>query len=148
MAKLMNNIQFDNALEAMNYYEQVFGAEILGRSPMTKEMAEAVNYTGELENTTVYGYFNVLGNMILCSDNYESKSTYSDQLSMVLDFNTDLEEEMENLESLYANVSKDEKTLIVVPLAEQAWGGKMAIFKDAYGITWMLHAQSYQQMGM
>lgn len=148
MAKLMNNIQFENALEAMNYYKQVFGAEILGRSPMTEEMAKSINYTGDLEKTTVYGYFNVLGNMILCSDNYESETSYSDQLSMVLDFNSDLEEEMTNLDTLYTNVSKDEQTTIIIPLSEQAWGGKMAIFKDAYGITWMLHAQSYQKMGM
>lgn len=148
MAKLMNNMKFDNALKAMEYYERVFGAKILGRNPMTKEMAEQMNFEGNLDETTIHGYFTILDNMIMCADNFDGETVFSDQHNMMIDFNTDDAEEMKNLDAIYNSTSSDEQTEVILPLAEQFWGGKMAIIKDAYGITWMFHAQSYSQFGI
>ena len=144
MAKLSPYLSFENAKEAMGYYENAFGATELTRIPVGKEMMEKFSMSQtEAENATLHGSFKIEGNLILCSDKFGRKSEASEYISLLIDFNSDEEEEVKQMDKLYEKIIKRGKVTLEIPLTEQQWGGKIARFTDKYGISWMLHSQSY-----
>lgn len=60
--KIYPYLTFENAKEAMDYYVQNFGAEILYHQPLSEEQAENIGLsTDDLAATTAYGEFSVAG---------------------------------------------------------------------------------------
>lgn len=58
MAKMYPYLAFENAKEALGYYEEVFGATNISRLPVSEEQSEMFGLAKEnLENTTVHGGF-------------------------------------------------------------------------------------------
>lgn len=139
MAKFMNYLRFENCKNAMNYYTDVFGAEIEFRIPFSSLENTEVN----VEDSTMYGCFKILDNSFMCSDSGEKNVQYTDSNQMMFDFNSEDSEEVEKLKQIYFKITSDSETTIVMALEEQSWGGHMAIVRDKYDITWMFHSQPY-----
>lgn len=148
MAKLYNYINFDNCQEAVAYYEEVFHATSWVSIPMSPEMAEQTGMDIDLEKSTVHGQFSIYGQIIMCSDSFRAKAEFSKMQNMFLDFNTEDEADMAELDALYGRITSHPDTVIDMPLADQFWGGKMGIIVDKFGITWMLHAQPFSKLGL
>lgn len=146
MPKLMNYLSFDNANKAIKYYEEVFSAKVLGKINMTQEQLDMYKIDKKPEDTVMHASMSILGNTINCSDNMMGTSTFTNAMSLLLDFNSEDDIEMQKLEELYALVSTHKDTKILMPLDDQFWGGKMGMVTDAYGIQWMFHAQPYSKI--
>lgn len=147
LAKLSPYFTFENAKEAMDYYEKVFGATNLFRIPVQREMAATCNVSlDQLETTTIHGSFSVEGNVIFCSDSFGTKTVPSGFVSMYLDFNSENSEDEQRMLNLYSRAFEFGDVKVTMPLAMQFWGGKMGIFTDKYGIVWMLHSQPYSKL--
>lgn len=147
MAKLSPYFAFENAKEAMNYYERVFGATNLVRVPMKEEMATQFKVPeGQLENTTMHGSFSVEGNLILCSDSFGREIIPNEFVCLMIDFNSEDPDDEQRMMNLYNRVVNSGEVTVSMPLENQFWGGKMGTFTDKYGITWMLHSQPYSKI--
>ena len=60
---------FKNAKEALDYYQDQFGAQVLLRKPMTEEQAEHLGIqVDDLDQTTAHAEFSIAGQVILCAD--------------------------------------------------------------------------------
>ncbi|AHD04493.1 glyoxalase/bleomycin resistance/extradiol dioxygenase family protein [Paenibacillus larvae] len=147
MAKLSPYFAFENAKEAMSYYEKVFGATHLARIPVGKEMAKQFNIPeNQIEHSTMHGSFSIEGNLILCSYSFGRKITPNEFVSMLIDFNSEDSEDEQKMIDLYNRVVESGEVNVTMPLQKQFWGGKMGTFTDKYDITWMLHSQPYSKM--
>ncbi|EOQ04471.1 VOC family protein [Bacillus cereus] len=147
MSKLSPYFAFENAKEAMAYYEKVFGATDLARLPVQKEMAAKFNITEEqLEDSTMHASFSIAGNVILCSDSFGRNVSPNEFVSMCIDFNSEDPTDEQKMVDLYNRVVDSGEVTLSVPLEKQFWGGKMGMFIDKYGVTWMLHSQPYSKM--
>lgn len=147
MAQLSTYISFDNAKEAIEYYENFFLAKDSFRMPIeNEEMAKSMGYTGNIENSTMHGGFFIHGNLVLCSDRMKYKEDkITRAMSLIFDYNSEDEEEVKMMEELYNSIIKADGITIDLPLAEQFWGGKMGSVIDKFGVSWMLHSQPYSK---
>lgn len=143
MAKIYNYINYENSQEAIKYYEEYFGAKSLKTVPVADDMAERMGVSGDLSKTTVHGEFEILGNVIMCSDSFNQDVSYGKSQSLMIDFNSEDEKDLIIIQNLYDKVTSHPDTKVLMELADQYWGGKMGMFVDKYGISWMLHAQPY-----
>mgnify|MGYP000582743248 CR=1 FL=1 len=68
-AKIYPYLTFENAREAMHYYVEQFGAEIIYRQPLSAEQAENLGLAlDDLDATTAHGEFSIVGQKIVCAD--------------------------------------------------------------------------------
>lgn len=146
MAKLMNYLAFDNALAAIKYYETVFNATTYGVLPASQEMLDKMGINKKAEDTVMHASLGILGNTINMSDNFYEKQEFTSAISLLLDFNSEDESELLALDKLFNQVAADDQTVVTMPLADQAWGGKMGMLIDQHGVSWMFHAQPYSKL--
>lgn len=146
MAKLMNYLSFDNTLAAIKYYEEVFNATTYGVLPASQEMLDNMGIDKKSEDTVMHASIGILGNTINMSDNFYEKQEFTSAMTLLLDFNSEDENELLELDKLYNQVIAHDKTVVTMPLAMQAWGGKMGMLVDQHGINWMFHAQPYSKL--
>lgn len=148
MAKLYPYIGYKSAKEALEYYETYFGAVNVFRMPVSKEQAtEWQMPTEKLEDSTIHGGFTVLGTELFCSDSFAQTLESGNQVSIMLDINSEDEVAVKEADEFYQNLVDSEVVKVTMPFEEQFWGGKMGSFTDKYGVSWMLHSQPYSKLG-
>lgn len=64
---------------------------------------------------------------------------------LLIDIDSDDAEKLAAAQSLYTSLAKEPSVKITMPLADQGWGAKLAMFTDKYGLTWMLQIRSWSQ---
>ncbi|MCB1178551.1 MAG: glyoxalase/bleomycin resistance/extradiol dioxygenase family protein [Leptospiraceae bacterium] len=147
MAKLFPYLNFENAKEALEYYEKYWDAVVYERMTVMPEMAKEYGIPEEkIPDTTMHASFGVLNNTILCSDRFDSKENFSSNHGILLDFNSEDETEMESLNKLYTKIVESGTVKIITKLDDQFWGGKFGLIIDKFGFTWMFHAQPYSKL--
>ena len=142
MSSLIPYLTFDNTKEALAYYEAVFGATDIQRLPV--DANQAINFglaETEAENATMHAEFKIAGTTVLASDAFGGNSKINDSIALLIDYDLNNEADTREVEALYERVSQHESIEVAMPLAEQFWGGKMAVFTDKYNVKWMLHGQ-------
>ncbi len=144
MAKLHPYLHFINAKEALEYYVNVFGARIIDHYPVPPSMAEQFGLVEEaLENSTMHAEFGIEGTRILCSDRMGHEGEFGQMMALLIDFDTDIQEEIEKMHTLWNRVVDSGTVSIRSPLTQQFWGGWMGGLTDQYGVVWMIHAQPF-----
>ncbi|GAC43703.1 VOC family protein [Paenibacillus popilliae] len=147
MAKIYPYLGFNSAKEALAYYEEVFGATNIMRMPVNKEQAETFGVSLEhLEDTTIHASFSVLGADLLCSDCFGQSVQNGNQISIMLDVNSEDEKAVKEADEFFEKVANSRTVEVKMPYEDQFWGGKMGQFVDKYGISWMLHSQPYSKI--
>lgn len=147
MTQLHPYLSFDKAKDALEYYEDVFGATNVNRLAVGEEQAENFGLTKEQgEKATMHAEFEILGVKILCSDSFGRVDNINNGISLLIDFDTNDKTDSERVENFYNKIKDHESINIEMPLEEQFWGGKMGTFTDKYGVRWMLNGQDYSQM--
>lgn len=148
MAQIYPYLSFENAKEALAYYEEFFGATNIRRVKVEPSQAEEFSIPLEkLDDTTMHAEFTVLGAELYCSDSFGNDVSPSKQISIMLDVNWEDEQALKESNEFFEKLEKSRQVKISMPYEEQFWGGKMGQFDDKYGITWMLHAQPYSEVG-
>lgn len=146
MAQLYPYFNFENTKETLDHYEEIFGAVVISRMIGQQAMLDKMGIAIDADKTTMHAIFEIQGNRFMASDSFGKSSTIGDGLSMMLDYNSEDAQEVEEMNKLYDRVVKNGESNITMPMAQQFWGGSMAIFTDKYDVTWMLHAQPYSKM--
>lgn len=130
MTNLRVYLAFDNALEAMHYYEKQYGAKILKHETVDEELMDVLNISqDDLNTSTFFGEFSIYDNILYCSDRFDSKDDFSNNLNLMLEF-----EDLDLFNEMY-NLSKEDKqaTFIFENLEDDVF---MFRFIDAYGLVW------------
>ncbi|GEO71525.1 glyoxalase/bleomycin resistance/extradiol dioxygenase family protein [Levilactobacillus zymae] len=138
-AKLIPYLEFENAKEALAYYQDVFGATDVYRVSPTVDEAEQYGLEPEmdLDQLTMRGGFRLLGLDVQCADALMGQPTSSTLISLMLVVDEDDSDSVKELLALYQRLIKSD-VKVINPFADQTQGGKMGQIVDAYGITWIL----------
>ena len=133
--KLVPYLNFaGNAEEALDFYKEVLGGEILmitryGDSPMLSDE----DWKQKLMHSRLqFGD----GNMIMISDTMKGNlvSTHGNiQLSLGL-------KEEEKTKTIFDKLAKGGK--VTMPLAKQFWGDTFGMLQDKFGVSWMLNCEA------
>lgn len=141
-AKLIPYLEFENAKEAIVYYQSVFGATDVYRVSPTAAEAErfGLEPTVDLEKMTMRGGFRNMGLDIQCADALMGQPTSSTLISLMLAVDENDGDSVKALAALYQRLVKSD-VKVISPFTGQTVGGKMGQIVDAYGITWILREQ-------
>lgn len=130
-------LTFQNAKEAMAYYEQEFGAEITYHQPLSKEQAESLGLpVDQLSQTTLRGEFMIAGQKIICADATMSNPQTSTLISIILDF----EDDQDAAKKLFDRLAASDNQRVTVPFGDWILKDLMGQVVDKYGITWLICA--------
>ena len=131
--KLITYLTFaGNCEEAMNFYKEALGAEILlfsrmGDSPM--EIPE------NLKDKIMHARMQIGENELYMSDTFEPLSLNPGN-NVSLSIQVD---DTDQLEKLFNSLSAGGK--VTMPLADAFWGARFGMFVDKFGIHWMFNCE-------
>ena len=117
--------------EALNFYKGIFGGEIVGVTRMKEappEMAAPPNWADKIMNAS----FESPSVKFMASDGQPDTPNVDGNISLSL--GTDDEAEGTRV---FNKLSEGGK--VDMPLQDAFWGAKFGIFKDKYGIEWMVN---------
>jgi PhnB protein len=135
MASLGIYLAYENAKEAMEYYVDVFDAEVVHRLAITKEMNEVFMLDEDaLANSTYSGRFIIDGVTIACSDRVDNNGDFNDSFNVMIEYNQDDEVGFQRMRSLLLSV--DRGVVVYDSQAEEYSDHLMFRFKDVYGVIW------------
>jgi PhnB protein len=121
-----------NAEEALNFYRDVFGGEIL----MINRYGEApMSIDEDWKNKLMHARLKFGNSILYVSDGPKGHTASKDgniQLSV------DVPDENQIVEIFNKMAEGGQVTM---PLAEQFWGAKFGMLKDKYGIGWMFNCE-------
>ncbi|HEY5407699.1 MAG TPA: glyoxalase/bleomycin resistance/extradiol dioxygenase family protein [Ginsengibacter sp.] len=131
--KLFPYLNFNgNCEEALNFYKDAFGGEIIqlgryGESPM--ESPE------EIKDKIIHGRLQFGDVLIMASDAMNENGINSgDNISLSVECDTNGQ-----LEKVFSKMSEGGK--ITMPLQEQFWGATFGMLTDKFGIHWMFNCE-------
>jgi PhnB protein len=122
-----------NAEEAMKFYADVFGGEIIqiGRYG---EMQNA-DIPEDYKDKVLHGRLKFGNNLIYCSDTFPGQNVdKGSQISLSVEFESEAQ-----INKVYEKLSQQGQ--VKMPLEKTFWGAKYAKLTDRFGITWDLNCQ-------
>jgi PhnB protein len=120
-----------NAEEAMKYYADVFGGEIV----QIKRYAEMQNpdIPEHHKDKVLHGRVKFGNNFLYFSDTFPGRSVdKGSQISLTIEFQSEAQ-----IDQVYEKLSKESQ--VKMPLQKMFWGAKYAKLTDKFGITWDLN---------
>ncbi|MAQ76788.1 MAG: VOC family protein [Aquimarina sp.] len=137
MAQINPYIHFNgNAEEAFTFYKSIFGGEF-AMVMRFKDMPSDPNYPiAEGEANKIMHIALPIGksDILMASDTPESMGKHNEnETRSKISISAETKEEAY---ALYNGLSKD--GTIEVPIAESPWGSYFGMFRDKYGIEWMV----------
>jgi len=120
-----------NAEEALNFYKNALGGEIIminryGDSPMPADE--------DWKNKIMHGRFEFDGNLIMISDVFKEQTVSATGGNIQLSIEVESEEK---LNDVFNKMSEGGK--ITLPVAKQFWGAYFGMLEDKFGISWMFN---------
>jgi PhnB protein len=131
MAQINAYINFNgNAREAMNFYKECFGGELVmqkvAESPMAAQLPAAI------ANKILHSYLNSNGIILMASDCMGETITEGDNIWLNVDCNSD-----EEIETYFDALARNGK--ITEPLHQTFLGATFGVLTDQFGINWMFN---------
>ncbi len=121
-----------NAEEALNFYKDALGGEIVaiqryGDSPMPSDE--------DYKNKIMHARFVFDDNLIMVSDVFkDSRVTTGGQIQLSIEV-----DDVNKMDDVFNKMAEAGK--ITMPLAEQFWGAKFGMLTDKFGVGWMFNCQ-------
>jgi PhnB protein len=119
-----------NAREAMSFYKDCFGGELLlqkiGESPMAAQLP------GELANKILHGHLKSNGLELMGSDCMGEAIVHGDNIWLNVNCSSD-----EEIHQFFDSLAKGGK--ITEPLHQTFWGATFGELTDKFGIHWMFN---------
>ncbi len=121
-----------NAEEALNFYKEALGGEIIsinryGDSPMPSDE--------DYKNKIIHSRLQFGSNLIMISDTFKGNivSTKGNiQLSISMDDEAKTQE-------IFDKISAGGR--VTMPLAKQFWGATFGMLEDKFGVSWMFNCE-------
>ena len=79
------------------------------------------------------------------SDNFGNKE--NNTASILINFDEEDANHIAKMEEIVEIANNSSDCEIKMPLLKREWGGRMSIFNDKYGNTWLLHSESFSKAG-
>jgi len=118
-----------NGKEAIELYQDLFGAKLVDHMPFAKEIGAQFGFPDnfDYENSTMHAVLDLDGAVIMLSDNPMGKSGSGNvQVLVTLD-------SKKELDKIHEKVQK-KKFTIIMPLEKTFWGSWFLVFEDSNGI--------------
>lgn len=139
MAQINPHINFNgNAEEAFNFYKSVFGGEF-AKIMRFKDMASPEFQVAESEANKIMHIALPIGNNILMANDvpeFMGKTNENENRSKI----AISAESKEEAEKLFNGLSVGGQ--VEMPLTDSPWGSYFGMFRDKYGIEWMIDFDS------
>lgn len=127
MKELIPYLLVKNALECINFYRDVFDAEVSGELIML----DSITGKEEHKNKLGHGTLKIGPNTVFVSDIIRDDFKFGDQVHFVLEIET-----KEKLIEVFNKIK--ESGTVINELKEMAWCEVMGFVTDKFGITWSL----------
>jgi PhnB protein len=129
--KLVPYLYFEgNAEEALNFYTEALGGEIVSM----QRYGDAPMPSGEDQKQKVmHATFSFDGNLVMASDVFEKQPlTIGQNVQLSLDVDS-----TEKLESVFNKMA--EGGTVTMALQDTFWGARFGMLKDKFGVLWMFN---------
>lgn len=129
MSKVIPFVYVDNALEAIDYYIDVFAAIVQGEMTMLENIPGNERFKGKVGHCTLL----LDDTVIFIADRLDEYPLQKgEDIQLVFDLGTE-----ERLKKVFRTLAKDGE--IKQELQEVFWGALFGSVKDKYGITWQIY---------
>lgn len=131
--KFSNYLAFDNAIEAVKYYEDTYAATSHGHMTLPAEHLEHFKMPADtdLTKTTFSVVLNVFEAEFALSDRFDCTGDFSDSVNMMINMS---EEEKDKFAVIRKQVENDKEGSIIYDGKTDTY--EMLRLKDKYGIIW------------
>jgi PhnB protein len=121
-----------NCEEALNFYKEALGGEILQISYMGDRQMEVAE---DLKNKVMHARLKIGENVLYMSDTFDPASVrQGNNVSLSLEV-----EDTGKLETLFIKLSAG--GAVKMPLEDTFWGARFGMFTVKFGIPWMMNCQ-------
>lgn len=144
MFKAIPYFNFQNALEAIDYYVEHFGAEVVAVTKASHDMfqdaPEEYRMTEEeARNFIMNAEIRILGQSFFISSTWAGKETNNEGVQVAFVFDGEDEDALKEAEEFFDKASQA-GARVDVPLGPAAWTKMYGAFHDKYGVDWMISA--------
>lgn len=145
MFKAIPYFDFQNALEAIDYYVEYFEAEVVSVTKASHDMfqdaPEEYRITEEeAENFIMNAEIKILGQSFFISSTWAGKEINNEGVQVAFVFDGEDDEAVKEAEAFFDKASQAEAR-VEVPLGPAAWTKMYGSFQDKYGVDWMISAE-------
>jgi PhnB protein len=121
-----------NCEEALNFYKEALGGEILQVSHMGDGQMEVAE---SLKDKVMHARLKIGENVLYMSDTFDPAAVkQGNNVSLSLEI-----EDTAKLETLFNKLSAGGS--VKMPLEDTFWGARFGMFTDKFGIHWMMNCQ-------
>lgn len=136
MSVLIPYLNFEgNCNEAMNFYKECFGGELVvqtvAESPMAAQMPP------EMKDLVIHARLEKGNIMIMASDAMDKEMVHGSMITLMIQCDSE-----EEINSYFANLSAG--GVVSMPLSKQFWGATYGQLTDKYGVLWSLNYENSQ----
>lgn len=141
MVKAVQYFNFQDALSAIRYYEEVFGAEVVSISTGDDEMFTDSNMPDGVDGDFVmHSEIKIFGHSFYISSTWNKSEINNDGAMTCFVFDLNDENEKTQMKAFYQK-AVDSGVEVQMELGETEWTPMFASFKDKCGVNWMLSGE-------
>ncbi len=129
MSKLIPFLYLDNALEAIEFYKEVFNAKVQGEITMLENIPGNEKFKGKVGHCSIMFDDTVI---FIGSTLEEYPLDQGDDIQLVMDLGS-----KERLHKVFESLLQDGK--LKQELHEVFWGALFGSVKDKFGVTWQIY---------
>lgn len=126
MKRIIPNMAVYNCKEALEYYKEVFGGEIVN-----VQLADDKDMFKGFEGKIIHAELHINDSCILYINDIMVEKSEGANITLLLEI-----ESMDELNAIYNSLSRNGN--VVFELQKTFWGSYHAVVTDSYGITWSL----------
>lgn len=140
MATISPYINFQNTLAALEFYKKLGATDFV----IVKASDERFNDTPMAQQLdpdfVMNATFTILGQRIFCSDTWGNIPVDHKNSNICITFDLNNDEEVAQIKALEALAAQNGCD-ITMPLAPSEWTALFGMFKDPFGVSWMMSGE-------
>lgn len=141
MIKRIQYFNFQNALEAIEYYEEFFDAKLISKQMGDDEMfADSKMPESVDKDFVMHAEIEIFGYPFYISSTWGNRPINNEGAMVCFTFKADDEAEKEKIMTFYQR-ALDAGVQVDMPMEETEWTSMFASFTDRHGVNWMLSGE-------
>ncbi|MDD2970016.1 MAG: VOC family protein [Lachnospiraceae bacterium] len=136
MSVLIPYLNFEgNCNEAMNFYKECFGGELVVQTVAESPMADQMPL--EMKDLVLHARLEKGNIIIMASDAMDKEMVNGSMITLMIQCDSE-----EEINSYFANLSAG--GVVSMPLSKQFWGATYGQLTDKFGVLWSLNYENSQ----
>lgn len=135
MVTLVPTITVKSTIDALDFYNKIFDAEIIDRVSPTEEQRAEFNLPNDMDlsKMTLHSSFKIGDALLYISDSFSDDDFSRPNVSISIE-----PDSLEQMKRFYSKAEK-EGCKITMKLEKQFWGDYFCTFIDPFGIRWQMN---------